>query len=130
MVITFTGHKLHYICDNEVDINSSMAAGSHVYVSNSDKNYTMRTNGTYGITSQVQADFTQTNNTSLDYIKNKPAPVSHIADASANAPTNLGGLLLAALSTEINATNVKQNDLANKFNSLLRAVEGWKIVSS
>lgn len=47
MAITFCGHNLHYIADNEADINSSWQIGSQIYITSSNKHYIMSPGGVY-----------------------------------------------------------------------------------
>lgn len=49
------------------------------------------------------------------------APGAHQSNAATNAPTNLNPLtqLLGALTTQVNDTNAKQNDIATKLNAVI-----------
>lgn len=54
--------------------------------------------------------------------QNAITPSTHIADAltdaPTDAPTNLNGLLITVLTTQVNGTNQRQNDIDTKYNQL------------
>lgn len=86
MSVTFIGHKLHYTCDTEADIDMSWEVGSQINVTGSNKHYVMCSGsqcvamnyGSYNDLSnlpssaQLQSDWAQANILLADFIKNKP----------------------------------------------------------
>lgn len=55
---------------------------------------------------------------------------SAIANAPADANTTLSGLLIGALTGELNASNTKQNDIASKLNAVIAALRAVGIIAT
>lgn len=109
MAVTFVGHKLHYTCDTESDINSSWMAGAVVSVTTGNKNYMMLDGGSYTLMAQAQSDYNEADNTKADYIKNKPTIPSVTRTTSVLSLSLVG---TGATGTQISATkdsNIKLN---------------------
>lgn len=82
MALTFTGHKLHMVCDYASDIDSSWEAGTVIYAANDNKHYLMNGDGTTAPMYQAQADYTETDNTKVTFVKNKPSMPSVVRTTS------------------------------------------------
>lgn len=112
MGVTFAGHKQHYVCDTEADIDSSWPCGTVICVTGNNKNYLMCGTGGYATIPNFSAQ-------------------SHIGNAANNAANNnatnynlVSGVL--GVANGLNSANANQNtiadnlnDLATKFNTLL-----------
>lgn len=57
---------------------------------------------------------------------------AHIADCATDAPTNLNVIttLLGTLTSQVNSTNAKQNDIATKLNLVLDRLEGLGLLAA
>lgn len=130
MAIQFAGHKMHYVADTAADYDPAWIVGSHATLTSPTiSHHIVGTSGLISAMTQVQSDYAQSNSSSVDYIKNKPAAGTHILDGSVNAstsaatnsptnsPTNLG-VLAVILGADLNATNTKQNQIATNCNDL------------
>lgn len=101
MAIMFVGHRLHYICDTEADIDPTWDVGACIYVIGSNKNYVMCSGGGCAFVGQLQSDWSEATTSAADYIKNKPAIPSVIRTASSLSLALVGA---GATGTQISAT--------------------------